>query len=233
MSNSVWNDIWTLGEELVECPEQCEGITNAPSRFIPPRCLYLEPRNAETIDCVVIGMNPGKINENNIESKFYMEHGLTYSVLYDFWYDYRSARPDAEYKGHKYNREIRKFLEDIELIPNESILWTELCKCQSTKREPPLQTYRTCMSRYLNRELELVEKDTPLICVGNTVYRAMAFRYTENVVIGVPHPTGSYGHWDQLTCNEEMMKKAVNLISEAKDLNLSVKIFPKNLQKTE
>jgi hypothetical protein len=215
MSNSHWERIWKLGTELLECPRQCKGIVNSPKAFIPSRCLFLEPRNADSIDCVVIGMNPGKIDEKNIETRYYKEDGLEYSTLYDFWYHYRSGRNDARYKGHKYNIKIRKFLNKIDIIPNDSILWTELCVCQSDDGEPPLHTFRTCISRYLNRELKGIKKNTPLICTGNTVYRAMVFRYPDRTIIGVPHPTGSFGHWDQLIETTSMMEEAEKLIKKS------------------
>jgi len=232
MGTSLYNKIVEIGNELVKCPERCEGIVNSPLDFIPPRCLYLEPKGATTIDCVVIGMNPGKIDEKNKETKYYRENctrELDYSVLYD----YRSDRNDAKSKGHTNNRFIRTFLNTTKLIPNDSILWTELCKCQSTEGEPPLQTYRKCMSKYLNHELALVKKDTPLICAGKTVYRAMAFRYTEKAVIGIPLPSSRGNDLRRLINDDKTMENALNFILEAIENKKAVWISPYKFTKVE
>ncbi|MFM1793681.1 MAG: hypothetical protein RL642_66, partial [Bacteroidota bacterium] len=56
-----------LGSILTGCTEYslCKGVINDPSNGIYPRCLYLETENRQIneIGCVVIGLNPGSIND--------------------------------------------------------------------------------------------------------------------------------------------------------------------------
>lgn len=91
------------------------------------------------------------------------------------------------------------------------ILWTELVKCTSKVKGtlPPLETFRICISNFLSKELESVPRSWPLIAAGKYVYQALAFRFPNRIVIGVPHPTGSYGHFQKLFSklnNKKMLK---------------------------
>jgi hypothetical protein len=38
----------------------------------------------------------------------------------------------------------------------------------------------------------------PIFGVGGEAYKAIAYRFPERTVIGVPHPTGSHGHFAAL-----------------------------------
>ena len=80
------------------------------------------------------------------------------------------------------------------------VLWTELVKCQSEPevKELPVQTLRTCSGEFLRRELERLPENWPLFGVGWEAYKALAYLFSARTVIGVPHPTGSYGHFTAL-----------------------------------
>jgi hypothetical protein len=178
----------TLGEELVRCTEACSGITLEPQRGIVPRCLIFEVvSRTDSAGCAVVGLNPGHAPER--ERQYYVQHGLTYDSLVSYW--------SAHGKSHRYAVLLRRFLDAAELTG--PILWTELAKCESSGTTlPPLQTFRCCVTKFLERELSILPKDWPLIGVGRASFNALAFRFGSRPVIGVPHPTGSYGHFGRL-----------------------------------
>jgi hypothetical protein len=66
---------------------------------------------------------------------------------------------------------------------------------------PPLQTFRTCTKIYLQKEIETVPDNLPLIAVGIESYKALSYLFASRTVIGVPHPTGSYGQFHKLFNN--------------------------------
>jgi hypothetical protein len=177
-----------LGAELVECKEGCAGISLEPQRGTIPRCLVFETADrAGPVGCAVVGLNPGQAPDR--ERQYYMHHGLTYETLVGYWNTYG--------KHHRYAARIRRFLDAAGLTG--PILWTELAKCESSGGNlPPLQTFRCCIAKFLERELSLLPNDWPLVAAGRTSYNALAYRFATRAVIGVPHPTGSRGHFDKL-----------------------------------
>lgn len=58
-----------------------------------------------------------------------------------------------------------------------------------------METFRCCTKRYLRKELELFPTDWPIFAVGKETYKSLAFLYPEKTVIGLFHPTGSYGKY--------------------------------------
>lgn len=178
-----------MGHQLVKCPNNCEGITKDLSKGIIPRCLFLEYENrADSIGSIVVGINPGIATEKEME--FYVKNGNSYDSILSFW------NP-----GWRYYSYLRDFLNCFGF--RGPILWTELAKCQSSiKGElPPTQTFRTCVNKYLNDELKIVDKSWPLIAVGKETYKALAYLYPNRTVIGVPHPTSSWGSFHPLFQN--------------------------------
>ncbi|MBI2953189.1 MAG: hypothetical protein HYY30_02670 [Chloroflexi bacterium] len=51
---------------------------------------------------------------------------------------------------------------------------------------------------YLNRELQSIPHDWPLIAIGYEAYKAMAYIHPSRIVIGIPHPTASRGQFSKL-----------------------------------
>lgn len=179
--------IRSIGQRLVACTLTCEGTQRDPEHGIIPRCLVLETDGrANGPGVAVVGLNPGRSSER--EQRFYQKNGICYQSVLDFWGE--SARPA---KNVAYYRRLRNLMDDLGLTG--PILWTELVKCESPRGEhPPLQTCRTCMDNFLARELEEIP-DWSLVGVGREAFTALAYRYPTRTVLGVPYPTGSYGHF--------------------------------------
>lgn len=163
---------------------------------ILPRCLFVEDAENPHRGCVIVGINPGTASMQEMD--FYLQNGPTYLSVVNYW----------KHKYPPYYKLLRDFIRNANLIG--PILWTELVKCQSDKAEPSpsLQTFRTCVSRFLNDELKLVPPDWPLIAVGRESYKALAYIYPKRIVIGVPHPTSSRGQFAALV--QERKSKAKN-----------------------
>ena len=68
---SKLHEVSLIGNELVKCKNQCEGITNRPEEGIVPRCLIFESETRGN-EAIVVGLNPGKANKS--EQNFLLEH---------------------------------------------------------------------------------------------------------------------------------------------------------------
>ncbi len=146
-------------------------------------------------ECIIVGINPGNAREKEIQ---YVRENPTYEEWVNYWHkNFRNI------KYYKDSREfVKEFLEFKESIP---ILWTELCKCEKSRKKRkalPISTLVTCMKRFLDREISLADeffgKGIPIIALGRRTFEALCFRYPDHFIIGVPHPTGSYGHFKTL-----------------------------------
>ncbi|MCL4466186.1 MAG: hypothetical protein M1401_18885 [Chloroflexi bacterium] len=194
--------IEALGESMVDCPRRCEGI--APREGVPPRCLELELEGrTHGPGAVIVGLNPGQAGP--VEHSFYRKNGGTYAQVVAFWRKYIGY-------NHRYYRWLRTLVDQLHLTG--PILWTELAKCESARKGqlPPLQTFRTCTKEYLSRELAAVPGSWPLIAVGHEAYVALAYRYPERAVVGVPHPTGSHGHFARLFDGGQLLGEFTNVL---------------------
>ena len=182
--------IMRIGQQLVLCDAGCAGIRCHQSAGIPPRGLIFELTGRRpTRGSAVIGINPGHARPREIRT--YLTSGTEYEVVLRYWQNVITAFP--------YYRKIRQFLNQVGL--RGPILWSELAKCENAAGAaglPPLTTLRRCTGRFLNRELELIPSNWPLIGLGGEAYKALAYLYPGRTVIGVPHPTGSYGHFSRL-----------------------------------
>ncbi len=100
--------------------------------------------------------------------------------------------------NHRYYSYLREFLDAAD--HRGPILWTELVKCESAVdvKQLSVQTIRDSIDRYLIREIACVPETWPLIGVGVKAFEILAFRFPRRLVIGVPHPTGSYGQFHKL-----------------------------------
>lgn len=187
--------ILKIGEKLVDC-KLCtseDGIEN--SEFIPPRCLYLDPIDAESISCIVVGINPGRIKKGDKEYKKYQrkKNAPKYQIQIEYFKENKGAIP--------YSKRIENLLNSIGLKQmGKGILWTELCKCQNhDPKEPlPLQTIRKCAKIYLSEELK-VAKEAPIVAFGSQPYNMLSFLYPERAVIGFLHPSGAHINYDVYT----------------------------------
>ena len=190
LNSNIESDIHLIGHRLVRCAHQCDGIENDPENGILPRCLVLETDNrTDEQGCAIIGMNPGRASAQ--ETKWHEIHGVTYGDVVDYWKAHVGDK-------NRYYFQLRKLSDQLGFTG--PLLWTELAKCQSAAGVgiPPLQTFRTCSSEYLTEELRLCPEDWPLIAVGREAHKALSYLYPNRIVIGVPHPTGSWGNFSRL-----------------------------------
>lgn len=217
----VCTSIDEIGRRLVSCRLNCDGIQNKPRKGILPRCLLLEnPNNLKEPDCIIVGINPGISNER--EREYYKNNGPSYDALKRYFFDY------GKICKRKYYEKLRGFAKEIGF--GNAILWTDLCKCENrTKRKPPpLQTFRTCVKHFLQGELDLFP-GAPIIAVGNQAFQALSYMFPLRFIIGVPHPTGSYGNFSQLFKKGRLKAKYKEMAKMNKDKHgnaNSVKLFP-------
>jgi hypothetical protein len=179
----------SIGREMVRCVSACVDIHRDQGVGSLPRCLVLEERDGGS-GSVLIGINPGRASA--AERRYYVEHGCSYESVVGFWRDVNGFR-------HPYYLRLRKLVDALG-IPGP-MLWTELAKCENAPGIaglPALQTLRTCTELYLSRKIALMPKDAPLLAVGGEAFKACAYLYLTRTVIGVPHPTGSRGHFSRL-----------------------------------
>jgi len=207
-----------LGENLLKCNEICEGISNNKKRGIIPRCLYLENRGEYEKGCVVVGINPG------ISTK---KERADYLKIADLNYEDVKSISKSIIDSHKYYNQTRKFLEAIDL--KGPILWTELVKCENKdKRLPPIQTFRVCTKNYLTEEIKHIPINWPLIAVGKIAYNALSFLYPKKAVIGIPHPTGSYGYFDKLI-DGKIIDEVLKDVKKSMNNNAAIWLTHKNI----
>lgn len=215
-----------IGQSLVECRLNCDGIENNPKERILPRCLILEdPKGLGTPQCIIVGINPGHSRKR--ERKYYKENELSYNTTKEYF--------ERKISKLKYFKILRNFAKEIGL--GESILWTDLCKCENKIKEslPPLQTFRTCIKKFLKKELE-VFPNIPIIAVGNQSFNALCYMYPDRFIIGIPHPTGTKNTlFNQLFENNdiygELKKEYKKRLKNRKDRNGNpkcIRLFPKN-----
>lgn len=191
---SLVSHVNEIGCAMVACMYRCRGIARDIPKGILPRCLILETDSREADKgCVIAGINPGRSKSR--EREFYRSNGQTYEQVVAYWQELGYS--------HRYYMKLRELVTELGF--KGPILWTELVKCENEPDEsgkgssqPPLQTFRTCTQTYLQKELQAVPNDWPLIAVGNESYKALAYLFASSAVIGIPHPTGSYGHFRDL-----------------------------------
>ena len=180
-----------IGRNMAACRRHCDGIHLDPDRGILPRALRLEEEGRSgNRGSVALGVNPGR--GDAAEQSYYLQHGSTYDAMVAFWEEHRRF-------SHRYMIRTRGFIDAIGL--DGPILWTELVKCQNpsgTKGTPPLSTLRACVHQYLMHEIAAVPLDWPIISLGREPHRISALMFPTRTIIGVPHPTGSFGHFLRL-----------------------------------
>ncbi len=207
----------SIGNKLVRCEFCCEAINNKPDKGIIPRCLIFEEKNSGN-GAIIVGLNPGKAKQN--EQEHYLKNKNTYKAVKDYWAN--------NIQHHQYYKKIRELLSCFGF--NGSILWTELVKCECSGENGviPIQTMRTCINEYLKKEIELFP-DYTIFGVGNTAFEFCALSFPNHFIIGIPHPTGSFGNFTRLMNNiKENKQSYLDKIFDKKDRNKkhrALKIF--------
>ena len=217
-------EIQNIGRDVTNCPRRCRGIVKELGRGIIPRGLILEDDGSGRLGCVIVGINPGnaKEKERNHFRNCYIEKAPLYECYCHFW--------EEKLKNARYYSNLRDLARRLGF--KGAILWTEVCKCERDKRRyrvVPIQTLVTCMESFLKRELEAVNSNVPIIAASNIAYQALCYSFPDRFIIGVPHPTGSKGHFKELL---RYIDKAKKRIEKAKNHPKKfVRIFPSDLQK--
>ena len=173
---------------------------NLAEGIIPRGLIYEdENRSAKAIGCVMVGLNPGKASEK--EREFFKSEPLSYERFLLYWRE--------NILQHPYYRRLRKLADEIEL--SGPILWTELVKCQSKENgRLSIQTIRDDINKYLFKELENIPDNWPLFGIGNKAFEILSYRFPDRLVLGVPHPTGSYGLFPKLFENKKLRQNIYN-----------------------
>jgi uracil-DNA glycosylase len=114
---------------------------------------------------------------------------------------------------HKYYIRARSFADQAGL--SGPILWTELVHCQSVNGVPlSVQTIRECINKHLVPQIRLLSREAVLVALGGEAYKILAYRFNKRLVLGVPHPTGSYGQWHRLMHNGKLLDTAKHEVAE-------------------
>jgi hypothetical protein len=186
------NTIAAIGEEMVRCDRDCDGVARRPSEGILPRCLILEDTGrTDGVGAIVCGLNPsaGTTRKQEQEQQYYVEHGASYCSEVEFWNEKRDS--------YLYFKKLRKLVNALDLTG--PILWTDTVKCQKGDDTKSFNhadfpgTVRRCVAKYLRRELKACPPDKWIaIGVGRDAFATLSLVCPEHFVLGVPHCTGLY-----------------------------------------
>jgi hypothetical protein len=181
MLQTISRAIDELGASMVSC-RQCSAASTA-AHGTPPRCLWFEQATDAQSGVIAVGLNPGKASLEEIS--FYEQQGVAYEGTVDY------LRREA--KRIPYFIAMRRLVRAAFGIRH--IHWTEVAKCELRQGEPgvPLDMRRKCIELHLKKELLLLPRDWPVVAAGRVAFEVMSVLCTERPVIGVPHPTGSFG----------------------------------------
>lgn len=207
------NKINELGKKLVRCNFNCDGINNNPNKGIIPRCLILEKRNGKN-NCIVVGLNPGKCNEK--ERQYYIKNSIKYSSILRYFLE-------SNLHNAPYFKRTRDLISGLNF--NGDILWTDLAKCECLGQNGsiPIQTLRVCINRFLRKEIEIFKCST-IFALGNDAYRFCALSFPNHFIVGIPHPSGSYGNFAKIKKQVMSNKKHfIQNMSLLKDSNNNFK----------
>lgn len=198
-----------LGERLVKCNLNCDGINNKPKKGIIPRCLILEKRHGKN-NCIVVGLNPGKCKKK--EREYYLNKGIKFGSLSGYFFE-------SNLSNRRYFKRTRDLISILGFDGN--ILWTDLAKCECLDKNGklPIQTLRVCINKFLRKEVELF-KCTTIFALGNIAFDFCALSFPDHFIIGIPHPSGSHGDFDKLKKRVLSNKKYfIKNILERRDRN--------------
>ncbi|MDD5438215.1 MAG: uracil-DNA glycosylase family protein [Patescibacteria group bacterium] len=194
---------------LIKCNLNCEGIKNDPKKGVIPRCLVLEEREGKN-NCIVVGLNPGKCNKQ--ERRYLLKNGIKFNTFSRYFFE-------SGLKDRPYFKRTRDLITLLGF--RGDILWTDLAKCECLGKNGklPVQTLRVCIDRYLRKEVEMFECST-IFALGNVAFDFCALSFPDHFVVGLPHPSGSYGDFYKLKKRvKRYTKYYLKNISKTKDSN--------------
>jgi hypothetical protein len=72
------------------------------------------------------------------------------------------------------------------------------------------------MYSFLQRELGVIPDTWPIVAAGKESYKAVAYSFPRRTVIGVPHPTGAFGHFFALFDHDRLLSNVKARVSNEK-----------------
>lgn len=208
--DDIKDEIEKIGNDLFTCVHGCSDIIYEPQNGIPPRCLFFQDWDSdnEAEGCAVVGLNPGKLDEDASEKEYYLRNGANYKNVLGFF-----KHNIAENKNGYYYK-LNKFVRQYGIMG--PILWTEVVHCECrVKRQLSLKTQITCSRTFLTRELALLPKNWTIFAVGREAYQALIFKYNDFKIVGVPHATGAWAKFNKFfshgTLKAHIRKKTLRI----------------------
>ncbi len=202
-----------IGNDLVNCDKDCQGICINIEKGVLPRYLIFEKERIGSKGCVIIGINPGGSSE---KEEIFFKNKLSYDATVKYWNDSVGKTP--------YYCRLRELVYKTDFTG--PILWTELVKCENAKDSIiPLQTFRTCTNKYLCKEIELIPKDWTLVAVGREAHKALSYLFPDRSVLGIPHPTSSRGYFSWLYKDKENTISKEDVQNFKEDVQKQIKDF--------
>ncbi|WP_230371289.1 uracil-DNA glycosylase family protein [Paludibacterium denitrificans] len=204
-------------------------MINNPRKGIVPRGIILEAiddygnptvgtstsiSNA-ALGVIVVGLNPGEsgTKERYHYRHYFKHHGRNYQSVTN-WHK-------KSINTYKYHSRLRKLIQQLN---RTNILWTEIAKCENRnkKNNPCVETLHFCSGIYLKNEIDGLlslsnhNNKWLILGIGRDAWKALAFLYPREAVIGIPHPTGSWGYYSKLfSHNGQLLRKHFNSITAA------------------
>jgi len=200
-------EIEDLRKELVLCNNNCEGIKKNLKEGIIPRCMNLEKRNGKN-NSIVVGHNPGKCKKE--EKEYYLKNNLSPDSVQTFF-------EESELKQKPYFKRTRDLITKLGF--EGDILWTDLAKCECSGKNGilPIQTLRVCINKFLRKEINIF-KSQVIFALGNKAFNFCALSFPDHFIVGLYHPSGSYGDFHRLKNDVfNNTRKYVDLLSKRKD----------------
>ncbi|NNU78115.1 uracil-DNA glycosylase family protein [Clostridium estertheticum] len=219
-SVNLKESIAEIGNKMIHCNNDCEGASCDLSNGILPRGLILEERPGAK-GCIIVGINPGSPTKKDDFERENYKKDPSYSKQLEVW---------DTVKDYKYHTKLRNFLNELGF--DGDMLWTELVKCENSIRRhlPTHTTFRNCMGEYLNKELKLFDTSYPIIAVGKMPFTALKYSFLDRTIIGIPHPTGSYGYFDNLSKTPILNKKICDELLDGEAIWLYDLVIPKDVK---
>lgn len=176
-----------LGQKLVKCNLRCEGITIDRKKGIVPRGLIYEKRKGKN-KVIVVGLNPGKCKKE--QKEYYLENGLAFETEQNYF-------KNSKLNSAPYFKRTRIMMDLLGF--DGDILWSDLAKCQCSGKNGrlPVHTLRVCINEFLRKEVKIF-KTTTIFALGNTAFEFCALSFPDHFIIGLPHPSGSFGDFYRL-----------------------------------
>lgn len=203
-SRNLEEGIKSIGNRMVACTLNCDGVDLVPAEGKIPRALHLEmDAGSSGRGVIVVGLNPGRAAAS--ERAYFKNVGRTFEHAIEYW--------NTNAPTHPYHVRLKALV--LAWGFTGPILWSELAKCQSKENVQalPLQTFRTCVGEFLREEVSLTPQDWLILAAGRESYKAMSYLFSDRTVVGVPHPTGAW-----LTQNQRLQLDSEEAKSVVSDL---------------